>query len=157
VFRRAPEFVIPDALAEIIEDIDGAGQSLEQIAKESLSNVLETGRHILLVDYPSIGDVDAETEARMGLHPTIASYPAESLINWRFEGVAGRQQLTLAVLHELVDTADDEYGHETESRYRVLRLRDRVYTQQIYKESGERKSTRRAWPVAACLITSRFI
>lgn len=138
VFRKDPEIELPPRLQAITENMDGQGQSLEQLSKELVENTLAAGRHILLADYPEAQEgMDAETEARLGLQPTIASYPAESLINWKVEGVKGRQALTLAVLQEMKrkDSAD-EFSHDTEKVYRVLRLRDGVYTQQVYDDSG---------------------
>lgn len=137
IFRKAPTYSLPSRLEQIIENIDGAGQSLEQVSKEAAGNLMESGRHVFLVDYPQAEQgIDSETEARLGLQPTIASYPAESLINWRFEGVNGRQQLTLAVLAEEIEVDEwDEFTHDTETRYRVLRLTDGVYTQQVYDDN----------------------
>lgn len=139
IFRKPPTYDLPSQLEAILDNIDGAGQSLEQVSKEASGNILEAGRHVFLVDYPLAPDgMDSETERRMGLQPTIASYPAESLINWRFEGVEGKQKLTLAVLAEYVQVDEaDEFSHETEAVYRVLRLREGVYTQQVYGEGGQ--------------------
>ena len=125
VFRKEPTYEMPSALEALLEDINGAGQSLDQIAKDMVGELMEAGKNYLLVDYPEADEnLDSETERRLGLRPTIASYPFESLVNWRFEGVKGRQQLTMAVLRETVDTGTDEFGHDTDYRYRVLRLRD---------------------------------
>lgn len=142
IFRKSPTYQLPSQIEELLEDIDGAGQSLEQVSKEAVSNVMETGRHVFLVDYPQSGEnLDAETERRMGLRPTVASYPAESLINWRFEGLEGKQMLTMAVLAEFVEVDEyDEFSHERERRFRVLRLRrnddgSRYYTQQVYDDN----------------------
>lgn len=139
VFRKPPTVDLPPQLQLLIEDIDGAGQSLEQLAKEIVGDELTVGRYGLLVDYPSAPEgIDSETERRMGLRPTVAAYPAESIINWRFEGVNGKKQLTLVVLKEAVlKDSTDEFSHETEVVYRVLRLRDGIYTQQVYSEGGE--------------------
>ena len=138
VFRKPPRVVVPPQIEPFLENIDGAGQSLEQLAKEIVGDELTTGRFVLLVDYPSAPEgIDSEAERMMGLRPTIAAYAAESLINWRFEGVNGRKLLTLAVLAESVETGDDEFGHDTVTVYRVLRLRDGVYTQALYDQSGD--------------------
>ena len=138
IFRKPPTYNIPPAIEALMEDIDGAGQSLEQLAKEAAGNILETGRQCFLVDYPQADEgISKEEEARLGLRPTIASYPAESLINWRFEGIKGRQMLTLAVLAEQTEDEErDEFSHDYETTYRVLRLKDGVYTQQIYDDAG---------------------
>jgi hypothetical protein len=134
IFRKPPTTELTPAVEAIQEDIDGAGQSITQIAKQAAAELLETGRYAFLVDYPSTEDIETnEQQQSMGIHATVAPYPAESLINWRFDGVKGKQQLTLAVLLELVEKDNhDEFSHETERNYRVLRLEDGVYTQQLY-------------------------
>lgn len=138
VFRKSPRVVVPPQIEQFLENIDGAGQSLEQLAKEIVGDELTTGRFVMLVDYPSAPEgIDSEAERMMGLRPTIAAYAAESLINWRFEGVNGRKLLTLAVLAESVEIGDDEFSHDTVTVYRVLRLRDGVYTQALYDQSGD--------------------
>lgn len=138
VFRKPPRVVVPSQIEPFLENIDGAGQSLDQMAKEIVGDELVTGRFALLVDYPGAPEgLDSESERAMGLRPTIAAYPAESLINWRFEGVNGRKLLTMAVLAELVETGPDEFSLETKTVYRVLRLREGVYTQAIYDDHGE--------------------
>lgn len=138
VFRKSPRVVVPPQIEPFLENIDGAGQSLEQLAKEIVGDELTTGRFVLLVDYPSAPEgIDSEAERMMGLRPTVAAYAAESLINWRFECVNGRKLLTLAVLAESVETGDDEFSHDTVTVYRVLRLRDGVYTQSLYDQGGD--------------------
>lgn len=137
VFRKPPAVQVPPKIQDLLENIDGSGQSLEQISKDMVGQILEAGKYFLLVDYPEVAEgTDRETESRLGLRPTIAAYPFESLINWRFEGILGQQKLTMAVLREMVDSGDDEFSHENEYRYRVLRLRDGVYTQQLYDDLG---------------------
>ena len=139
IFRKPPVSTLPPQIEALREDIDGSGQSLEQLAKEAAGNLLDTGRHCFLVDYPRAEPgLSREDESRLALRPTIASYPAESLINWRFEGVKGKQTLTLAVLREVVEKDEnDEFSHDYEITYRVLRLTDGVYTQQVYDEAGQ--------------------
>lgn len=133
VFRRPAQYDVPEALQFLLEDVDGAGQSIEQLAKESTLNLLETGRHILMVDHSGDGTgLDAESERRLGLRPVIVPYKAEALINWRTQRTGGREQLVLAVLYEQVEDGINEFHRKLVDRYRVLRLRDGVYTQQIY-------------------------
>lgn len=139
IFRKAAEYVIPNAMTKIIENVDGAGQSVEQLAKQAAGELMEAGRYALLVDYPQAGEgIDKETETKLGLQPTVASYRFESLINWKHDVINGRRMLTMAVLEESrpVDT-DDEFSHDCEPVYRALRLRDGVYTQQMYNDKSE--------------------
>lgn len=140
VFRKDPTYELPDQLEEIRFNADGSGQSLEQISKQALGSLLDTGRHCFLVDYPTIEDsIDFETEQNIGARPLILSYNAEALINWKHEIINGRRVLTLAVLVELVHDEKNEFDHNVVENYRVLRLRDGVYTQQMYDDGGQPK------------------
>jgi len=142
VFRKDPAHELPEEVDYLRENADGAGTSLEHIAKEALGGVMDTGRHIIFIDYPSIDDsIDFETEQNIGARPLVLSYAAEALINWKYELINGRRVLTLAVLVELVqdETQADEFGHDLVKNYRVLRLRDGVYTQQVYDDGGQAK------------------
>lgn len=136
VFRKPAVYNLPSQLDYLLEDFDGSGQSAEQIAKDALSGLLEARRHLLLVDYPDAGEgLTAADERRLKLRPTIASYPAEALINWRWDGVNGQRKLVMAVLQEQDNKAQDEFDHDYRTIYRVLRLTDGVYTQQMYDEN----------------------
>lgn len=138
VFRKRPEYTLPAQLEPLLENLDGAGNSAEQIAKDAMTGLLETRRHLFLVDYPAGAEgIDAETESKLGLRPVVAQYSAEALINWRFESVAGASKLVLAVLSEQVNNSKDEFGHDYDYQYRVLRLRDGVYTQTVYDDAGD--------------------
>ena len=53
VFRKAPAADMPAALLTMADDIDLAGSTLEDLARETLSQVLEAGRVALLVEYPA--------------------------------------------------------------------------------------------------------
>lgn len=140
VFRKEPEIKAPSNIEAFFENIDGAGQSLLQIAKESVAEALEAGKHYLLVDYPKTEEgLDSEAEKKLGLRPVILPYSFESLINWRFENTTSGKRLVLAVLREVIEDNIDEFAHNQEFIYRVLRLTDGVYTQQVYDNSGKEK------------------
>ena len=133
VFRKPADYEIPTQLNDLIEDFDGAGNSIEQCAKEALAGRLETSRHLLFVDYPEVDEnLDRESEVNMRLRPVVALYEAEALINWKFDAYNGKKRLILAVLREQVNKSDDEFSHDLRDQYRVLRMRDGVYTQQVY-------------------------
>lgn len=143
VFRKDPSYELPDQMDELLFNADGSGTSLEHIAKEALGGIMDTGRHCILIDYPTINDsIDFETEQNIGARPLVLSYNAEALINWKYEKINGRRVLTLAVLVELVqdDNNTNEFDHDVVKNYRVLRLRDGVYTQQMYDDGGQAKS-----------------
>lgn len=135
IFREAPNVSLPSELEYLIDNADGAGESLISLAKDVTGEVVGRGRHILLVDYPPLPDNLTQEQVEL-LQPvaTINRYDCESFINWRVDTVNGQKILTLAVLKEDYNTSDDEFDYEKGSQYRVLRLQNGVYTQQIYRD-----------------------
>jgi len=137
-FRRKPSYELPNGLEYLEDDATGDGLGLVQMAKDELSNLMETGRSVLLVDYPQTEDgLTAEEVARLDLRAAIIPYTAEQCVNWKTDNVRGRKLLTMCVLAESYLEGDDEFGHEKKTQYRVLRLRDDGYTQQLYRDEEE--------------------
>ena len=134
-FRKPPSYELPQGLEYLIDDATGDGLGIEQLAKDELSNLLETGRTLLLVDFPQAeAGMSAEEIARLSIRASIIPYACEQVVNWKTETVGGRKLVTMIVLAEDYKTADDEFEHDSEVQYRVLRLREDGYTQQLYRE-----------------------
>lgn len=134
-FRKNPIIEIPEGLEYLVDDATGDGLSLEQMSKDELSNLLECGRVGLLVDYPQAEEgLSAEEVARMELRASIVPYMAESVINWKTDVVRGRKLVVSITLAEKYLDAEDEFTHESKTQYRVLRLREDGYTQQLYRD-----------------------
>lgn len=140
VFRTWPTLNVPAALQYVATDIDGQGVSVYQQSQSVIGHLLETGRHGLLVDYPSVeaGTVSMADRAARGIRATVTSYVAESIINWRTRLVGGQHLLSLVVLHETYDTdTDDGFGMETKDQYRVLKLDEAgLYVQELWRNDG---------------------
>jgi len=135
-FRKEPSLELPTQLEYLEEDATGDGLGLIQLSKDELSNILETGRTFLLVDYPQAEEgLSAEDVSRLDLRASIIPYTAEQVINWKTSVMAGRKVLTLVVLAEEYSKGDDEFSHDTDTQYRVLRLREEGYSQQIYRDN----------------------
>ena len=139
IFRLPPRIELPPDMEFMYDNADGAGQSLTQVSKLAADEVMETGRFGLLADYPMVSeDLTVEQVRRMQLHPHIATYTAESIINWHVHIMNGRRQLGMLVLKENAPIHYDEFTWDYVDRYRVLRLNeDSQYTQQLYDESGD--------------------
>lgn len=134
-FRKKPMYELPEMLSYLESDATGDGLGIEQMAKDELSNLLETGRSFLLVDFPQAEEtLSLEDVQRLNIRASIIPYTAEQVINWRTDVIAGRKLLTLVVLAEDYRTGNDEFDHEMDTQYRVLRLREDGYTQQIYRD-----------------------
>ena len=141
-FRKEMKYELPESVQYLIDDATGDGLGIEQLAKDELANILETGRALLFVDYPQVSEeLSAEDVQRLQLRPSIVPYTAEQVINWKTEAVAGRKLLTMIVLAESYIEDDDEFGHESEVQHRVLRLTSEGYSQHIYHSLSIRGST----------------
>ena len=139
IFRQPPNIGdgLPLYIDSIKENINGAGQSIEQVAKFGASEQEEAGRICFLADYPPI-DTNLTRTEQAGARPYLISYSFESVINWKSEVIDGADKLVLVVICESVDSADnDEYSHDKVKQYRVLRLRDGIYTQELQDEAGD--------------------
>ena len=142
VFRTWPTLTVPGALDYVTKDIDGQGVSVYQQSQSVIGHLLEVGRHGLLVDYAAVeaGTVSKADEQAGRARANVASYPAESIINWKTRQVGGQHLLSLVVLREKVDVdTDDGFGSEQVVQYRVLRLDvSGVYTQEVWEEGSSK-------------------
>jgi hypothetical protein len=138
VFRTWPTLTVPSAMEYVNKDVDGQGVSIYQQSQAVIGHLLEVGRHGLLVDYPSVesGAVSVADSVASGIRPTIASYVAECIINWKTRKVGGQHLLSLVVLKEVVDEdTEDGFGSEPKDQYRVLRLTaEGIYQQELWVE-----------------------
>ena len=136
VFREDPEIELPSECEYLLENADGAGETLISLAKDVTGEVVGRGRHVLLVDYPPLeANLTAEQIQNLSPQATINRYNCESLINWRVDKVNGQKILGLAVLKETYNASSDEFEFDAEIQYRVLRLTNGVYSQQVYREN----------------------
>ena len=140
VFRTWPVVTLPKLLEYVTKDVDGQGVSIYQQSQSVIGHLLETGRHGLLVDYPPVepGTVSQADMASGAIRPTVSSYTAEAIINWKTRKVGGRHVLSLVVLRETVDEdTEDGFGVESKDQYRVLRLNEAgQYQQELWRQAG---------------------
>lgn len=122
VFSRDPIVVIPTRLQPVIQNVDGAGVTLDQQAKKGLAMLLSVGGFGLLTDYPKVDRAVSVAELEAGfIRPTIVQYHRKAIINWRYKSVGAKRVLSLLVLNE-ERTKDDGFEFSNEYVYRVLRL-----------------------------------
>lgn len=137
VFRKPPAADLPAALEYALENADGAGASLEQVGKRVVSELLLAGNVGLMVDYPSAPlGLSAEDVQRQGLRARMTVYPVESVINIRADVVNSLTKLSLVVMQEATEVPVDPFTTALETRYRVLRIVDGLYVQELYNEEG---------------------
>lgn len=150
VFRKAPTVELPAVIDYMREDSDGSGMALEQFARMLTSEILQSGRHGVLVDYPEAED-GLTQEQTAGMRATLRSYDSANIINWRREG----EMLTLVVLREVYEKEVDQFQRDREYQYRVLSLEDGAYVQTVYRDAKEvpeariepRMANGQRWPI----------
>ena len=136
IFRKPAEITAPQ---ELLDDVTMSGRSAVDFASDVAREVLGVGRVGVLVDHVAAtqGPSNAAQAAAMGLRPYLSMYTAERIVNWRTARINGRTQLALVVLSEDYEVAGaDEFEITTATQYRVLRLLDGVYVQQVWRESA---------------------
>ncbi len=138
IFRKPPKIEVPRELEYMLDNADGSRLSIEQISMQACAEAIEVGRLALLADYPNAEPgMSAEEVAAQNLQARIVVYRAESADHWKFQMVGGIMKLTMVKLQEVAEYEKDEYVTSYETRYRVLRLEDGVYTQTVYNEKNE--------------------
>ena len=123
VFSKSPVTEFPDNVDYLQEDPAGTGVTLEQQAKGILAEVMSMGRAGLWVDYPETGGVVTMEQRKTGeIRPTIKTYKADEITNWRVRKVGARTLLSLVVVKEEFISETDDFGINIEIQYREMRL-----------------------------------
>lgn len=137
VFRKEPTVTVPSALEALIEDADLAGTPIDTFIEAVTKEVIDVTRVGVLVDHPPAeeGAMTLGQAQAAGVRPYLATYKAESIINWRRQRVNGVYQLALVVLHETYTVEQDEFTSTEKPQYRVLDLVEGRYRVRIFRES----------------------
>lgn len=141
VFSKPVATEIPPSLELLEEDIDGAGTTLEQQAKETLQSVLKKGRGGLLSDFPRVeaDKVVVKADLESGkIRPRVIFYAPGQIINWREQTTGGETKLSLLVLFENKIIEDDGFEFVTSPRWRVYRLAEAGVTVTVYKKENDK-------------------
>lgn len=126
VSRLEPEARMPPRMAYLEEAATADGFGITDLFLRVVREILTTGRIAI------VASVDDRGQAYAAL------YRAEDAINWKEAITSGRRDLTLAVLREARASEDeDEFGHQTETVYRVLDLDEGRYRKRLLSDSGQ--------------------
>lgn len=139
VLRKPPKVELPSELEYMETDADGAGASIEEVAKFILFEVLELSRCGILVDFPKIDEepLTLAREQELALRSNLIAYVAESIINWRESRVGAEMVLSLVVLKEAHDVAKDKFVEDEQTFYRVLALDEKGdYYHELYSQNN---------------------
>jgi Domain of unknown function (DUF4055) len=138
VFNVDPTINVPTTLDAVIKDADGSGVPLVQLAQETESDILSYGRAGLFIDYPRTnGEATTKADLESGrIRPTINHFKPWNVINWRTQKIGAEAVLTLVVLRERHEMEVGDFGVTIASQYRVLKLIDGVYWQELWVPTG---------------------
>ena len=135
VSRRRPAIEnLPESRSFLLDRFTIDSLPFWQFSSYVAKEVIQMGRLGLLVDMPDVETTRPE--------PYVVSYTAENIMDWDTEIVDGRRKLVYVVLREArrIDprATDDAQstmpGYEAYApRYRVLRLENGVYRQDVYE------------------------
>lgn len=134
MFGKDPVTTVPDALKPIMEDANGEGVGVIQLAKDACRHVVSKGRAGLFVDYPATGgNVSKEEKDTNGYRPVILLYRPTQIINWGTRKKGALTVLSFVVLEEDDESDTTDFSDNKRTRWRVLRLDENWrYTVQIY-------------------------
>ena len=128
---------IPTALEFILEDADGAGTSLDNLADLCTSEAFPSIRQALLITAPETDGTNSRLDdENNNIRPKMAHYTQESIINWHYEVVKNKLQLTMVVLKESKSVRDG-FEVKVESQYRHLALIEGIYQQELRNKDNE--------------------
>jgi len=124
LFMHPPKVEAPEGVKAYFDDITMAGVPLNLFVQDVCEEALKIGRIGVLVDYPQVAvtGITMAQALEQNLRPTMQSYWAEEIINWRLGRVNNKTVLVLVVLTENYSQPEDEFTEKTELRYRVLDL-----------------------------------
>lgn len=148
VLHNFPEQHLP-----LLESVTLDGHRFVSFSDEVVKEVMAVGRAGVLVELPEGNLTPAEAS------PYMVLYQTEDVINWRTERHNGKQRLVLVVLREMeyvTDNETDEFSISTQVRYRILRLRDGVYTQEVWEEVITQGSSTSGKTRSISLATEEF-
>lgn len=136
IFLRNPNITVPDRMNIIKADIDGAGVTAIQQSKQACKFTLAYSRAGLYIDYPKTNGATSVKDLESGdVRPTIALYGPTRIRNWAYTKFGAKWKLTLVVLDEEYEAEGmDIFERKIETQQRVLRLEDKVYRVEIWRD-----------------------
>jgi hypothetical protein len=123
---------------EFLQNIDSKGSTIDVYVSNLVETFLRYRRAGTLVEYPPSDPNQSKADAeKNNVRPRLAFYDHSSIINWKTETKNNLTVLSLVVLKEAEDVSNDEFTHEYKNRYRVLKLENGAYLQEVYNHNKE--------------------
>ena len=113
-------YELPDQLDYLLNDVDKDGLTLVGLSEQLAGEQVQVKWSVLVSDYQGLTDVDTEALSAADLdtinpRATINQYNRESVLDWAFERVNGRMQLTYIFLAECTESFDYNASFNSEN------------------------------------------
>lgn len=134
-FHEEPKHELSPNVEYMLEDADGSGGDLEQVATNTVNQNTIAGRIGLLVNYPSTqGQVLSKEEvAKLDLKASIHLYEAETITNW---GIKNGKLHYVVLKESKLDENQNMFSHESTVGERVYYIADDGFCYQQFVEDS---------------------
>lgn len=142
IMEPEPKITAPSNMEELLQDVSNNGEPFNRVCARVVSEVLTSGRTLLVVDAPSEDAVFKDSPlARtagnykvLGGRPYAKQYTYENILYWRCEMIGGMKKLVeLRVMeYEEKQNDQDEWLWEATPKIRVFDLFNGRYRQRVY-------------------------
>ncbi len=134
VWSNEPEVNIDQSIDYLLDDADGSGVGLREVAQEITDNLICYGRYGVLVDMPSNESGLTREQMRQASNaPKMIQYTADQIIYYRLDG----NKLAEIRLLEVVSVQKNQFEWEDKAQVRRLVMLDGVYVNQVYNDKDE--------------------
>lgn len=133
---------LPEMLAQIKKDADGANTSLSDFALNLFDDSLQYGLSHFLVDVPGdISSLSLGEQRKLSLHPYFVHIPASSMFAWRTERVGGQEKLVHARWLETSEQSSGEWGSVSVTQIREFNapVGDEQGIWRVWRQTEEKK------------------
>jgi hypothetical protein len=139
VMQKSPKIDCSTETLEFLKDITLSGESVMEVCRQAVQNVLEFGYFGILIDCPPeiIGSPAT---------PYFAMYEAATILNFKTLRIGAEDKLMMLSLAEEIaeDAVDNQFATVSKVRVRVLSIeQDGFLVVRLYEERGEKKD--KAW------------
>lgn len=140
-FNKLPSFNRPDDLEYLDRNADGSGRSIYQVSQRMLRLIMKHYRCAVYVDYPAVSASQTRAEDKTkNAYPMIHVINALCILDWDHIIVGNQRKLSYVKIKEVItERSEDGFTVKEVEQYRVLRLRDGVYTVEVYRLSNDKK------------------
>jgi len=122
VWDKEPERTLPDAMEDVVEDVDRSGMTANQFFKSVTDRAASMGIHFVIVDSPKNQAQTLAEQKQQGVRPYFVNVPAFNLIDWGFDA---RGELDYVVIYEQVEVEANPFaGHKFQDQYKLWRKGD---------------------------------